>query len=74
MTAPLGAVPAKIASSPTAKMAMNHTNPLAFAGGNQNAATMVRNPITALHPARTYSTTQLKSIIEAQAPQHCTWP
>ena len=50
VTAPLGAVPANIASSPKAKMAMNHTKPVLVAGGNQKAATMAINPTTALHP------------------------
>ena len=54
MTAPTGAVPAKIASSPTAKMTMNHTNPVAVAGGNQKAATIATNPSAALIPACMY--------------------
>lgn len=53
MTAPQGAVPAKMASSPTAKMTMNHTKPALLAGGIQKAATIARKPTTALMPAHT---------------------
>ncbi len=51
MTAPTGAVPAKIASSPMAKMSMNHTKPVVVAGGIQKAATIAMKPTTALMPA-----------------------
>ena len=51
MTDPLGAVPAKMASSPSAKMAMNHTKPVLVAGGSQKAATIAKKPMTALQPA-----------------------
>ena len=51
MTAPQGAVPAKMASSPTAKMTINHTKPALLAGGIQKAATIARKPTTALMPA-----------------------
>lgn len=54
MTAPLGAVPAKMASSPTAKMAMNHTKPVLVAGGSQKATTMAMKPTTALQPVCTH--------------------
>ncbi len=58
MTAPTGAVPAKIASSPTAKMSMNHTKPAVVAGGIQKAATIATKPTTALMPAAQHSIRQ----------------
>ena len=58
MTAPTGAVPAKIASSPTAKISMNHTKPVADAGGIQKAATIATKPTTALMPAAQHTIRQ----------------
>lgn len=80
MTAPLGAVPAKMASSPIAKMAMNQTNPAALAGGNQKAATMAKNPTTALHPANIcQDLTAVPNMYSPSAAKGCrnewlTWP
>ena len=58
MTAPTGAVPAKIASSPTAKMSMNQTKPVVVAGGIQKAATIATKPTTALMPAAQHTIRQ----------------
>ncbi len=58
MTAPTGAVPAKIASSPMAKMIMNHTKPVVVAGGTQKAATIATKPTTALMPAAQHTIRQ----------------
>lgn len=51
-TAPLAAVPAKMASSPMAKRAMNQTKPVALAGGSQKAAMTAKKPITAPQPVQ----------------------
>lgn len=50
LTAPLGAVPAKMASSPRAKMTMKMMKPCGVAGGSQKAITMATKPSTALAP------------------------
>ncbi len=51
-TAPLAAVPAKMASSPMPKRAMNQTKPVALAGGSQKAAMTAKKPITAPQPVQ----------------------
>ncbi len=65
MTAPTGAVPAKIASSPMAKMMMNHTKPVVVAGGIQKAATIATKPTTALMPAAQHTVRQTSGGIRA---------